>query len=221
MEWKLKRRKAFLPGPVLPDDCCVVIEWTDATRAVAASMGDWQKRVASGGEWAFAGCQIRKACSWHVREAREGERSTPWYLPRPYVTAYLLCTDSWTSPPEKGGKGQAAGMGQKRTERNGGGRAPSPLHWPLLRLALACLCRHLLLPLLLQHYYQKCSSVESFCTLPEPLSHPHTSTHPEGYLSIHPQRLAGLAVVLWKKKAARPGGPHVFKNPVLMPVKSM
>lgn len=47
VEWKLKRRKAFLPGPVLPEDCCVVIEWTDATRAVATSMGDWKK----GGQW--------------------------------------------------------------------------------------------------------------------------------------------------------------------------
>lgn len=55
---------------------------------VATSMGDWKK----GGQWGgvgLAGCQIRKARSWHVREGRRGIRR---YLPKSYVTAYLLCT---------------------------------------------------------------------------------------------------------------------------------
>lgn len=52
MEWKLKRRKAFLPARCCqrargPEGCCVIIEWTDATRAAATSMGDWKK----GGQW--------------------------------------------------------------------------------------------------------------------------------------------------------------------------
>lgn len=56
VEWKLKRRKAFLPEQLCPHriDCCTVIEWTDATRAVATSMGDCRrKKVGSGGrsEW--------------------------------------------------------------------------------------------------------------------------------------------------------------------------
>lgn len=42
-----KKEGVSLPRPVLPEDCCVVIEWTDATRAVATSMGDWKK----GGQW--------------------------------------------------------------------------------------------------------------------------------------------------------------------------
>lgn len=76
-------------------------------------------------------------------------------------------------------------MGQNRTERNWG--APS-FRWTL-RLTPAYLSYHLLFSLL-QHYYQKCPSVKSICMLPEPLS------HPERYMSVHPERLAGLAVAL-------------------------
>lgn len=55
VEWKLKRRKAFLlaPNPVLPEDCCVVIEWTDATRARSQHQWETGKKVGSGGEWAL------------------------------------------------------------------------------------------------------------------------------------------------------------------------
>lgn len=52
MEWKLKRRKAcFL--------CCMVIEWTDATRR---SQHQWEdeKKVGSGGRSGPCCCQIRK-----------------------------------------------------------------------------------------------------------------------------------------------------------------
>lgn len=68
-------------APPVPDGRCMVIEWTDATRAVETSMGDW-KKGGQWGEWAPAGCQIRKGRScWHVREAGDGARGTHWYLP--------------------------------------------------------------------------------------------------------------------------------------------
>lgn len=95
MEWKLKRRKAFLPGPVLPDDCCVVIEWTDATRAVAASMGDWKKRWAVGGS---GPCSLSDKESMQLacergRRGREKYSPVPARVVRNGVPALYLLQD--------------------------------------------------------------------------------------------------------------------------------
>lgn len=95
----------------------------------------------------------------------------------------------------------------------GGGGAPSPLRWPLLRLALACLCRHLLLPLLLQHYYQKCSSVESICTLPELLSHPLRILTSRRVLERTSSTLGGACRCAVKKESCQAGGSPCPQEP--------
>lgn len=67
MEWKLKRRTAFLVSSAAPSATAqwiasVVIEWTDATRR--RSQHQWEtekKRWAVGGSGPLLGCQIRKA----------------------------------------------------------------------------------------------------------------------------------------------------------------
>ena len=73
--------------PQVPQACCAVIEWTDATRAGRNVNGRLRKKVGSGG---LAGCQKRKAHqSWHVKSGRGGTR---WYLPKSCVTEYRLPT---------------------------------------------------------------------------------------------------------------------------------
>lgn len=141
----------------------------------------------------LAGCQIRKARSWHVREGRRGIRR---YLPRSYVTAYLLCTLG-TPPPEKGGEGRQ--LEWDRTGQNGIGETTS-LNWPL-RLALAyplCSPRYCCSTIARTVRRSRASAgCQSLC---------HINTHPERYMSILPE-LGGACRCAVQKKLPGRGPP--------------
>lgn len=211
MEWKLKRRKAFLPASlpqcVLPEDCCVVIEWTDATRAVAASMGDCGKKVGSVGSgpcWLSDKESTQLACE-------RGRRGTRWYLPTPHATAYRHSTLGHHRP--------------MRSEQRAGcwnGTEPDRTEWGSTFSPLACSARtYLPCPsfswLLLHQYCQKCSSVETICTSLDPQSRTRIQ---RGTLAYILNTWRGLPLRR-EKEAARQGPPLPPDNPVLMPVQSM
>lgn len=165
----------------------------------------------------LAGCQIRKARSWHVRVGRGGRGK---YSPAPASALGngVPALYSSTSSPEEGReKRQAAGMGQNRTERIGGG-APS-LHWPLW-LALAYLrC--------IYSFRYCCSTItrsvrrSKASARCQSLYHIDTSTHPEREVHEHTSSTLGGACRCAVRKKLPGRGPLALQNPVLMPVQSM
>lgn len=153
---------------------------------VATSMGDWKK----GGQWGGSGpCWLSDKESTQLACERGQERYSP-------VPTQVLCNGvpalySWTPPPQKGGKGRLL-----EWDRTG----QSVIGERLLSAGLSG--SHLpTCPIIYSSRYY-CSTITrnvrrskaSACC--ESLYHIRTSTHPERYMSIHPERLAGLAVAL-------------------------